>query len=94
MCFGFQRNNALNGLYTEPVAGALVVGCKLFHRRPLCKGHVVLIGRENFPWVFLRGFLNESKEARFAFLSVYNKGATENLMPTVFRIDLSEAENL
>ena len=94
MGLGFQRNNTLDRLNAEPVAGALVLWCKLFYSRALCKSYIVFVSRENFSWTLFRCFLDKSKEARLTFFSVYNKGAAENFMSTVLRIDLSEAKYL
>ena len=94
MGLGFQRNNTLDRLNAEPVTGALVLWCKLFYSGTLRKSYVVFVSREYFSRALFGGFLDKSKEARLTFFSVYNKGAAENFMSTVFRIDLSEAKYL
>ena len=80
MGFGFQRDNALDVLHLKIIGFRLVFGCELLHHRPLCKGNIVFISRENVAWVFGRGALNHGKERRFFLFAVDNKRSAEYLV--------------
>ena len=94
MGLSLQRDDALNVLHAEPVGSRLVGRSKLLHHGTLCKGHVVLVGRQDLVGVLLCGFLNHGKEARFHLLAVDDERAAEDLVAAVLRVNLGEAEDL
>ena len=67
---------------------------KLFHHRPLCKSHVVLVCRNDFMRIFLCSFLNHLEQRRLHFLPVDDERTAENLMTAMLGIDLCETEHL
>ena len=92
--FSLQGDNTLDVGHAEPVAGTLVCGCKLLDNRSLGKSHIIFIGRQYFPWMFCRSFLNHGKERRLHLLAIDDERTTENLMTAMFRINLCKTENL
>jgi len=63
VCFGLERDHALDGLHLKPVCRALVGRGKLLHHRSLGKSHIVFVGRENLAGVVLGSLLDERKQA-------------------------------
>ena len=94
MRLSLQRDDALDVLYAEPVARALVLRRKLLNDRSLSESHIILIGREDLVGILLRGLLDHREEGTFHLLAVDDKGSAENLMTAVLRVDLCEAEDL
>ena len=94
MRLSLQRDDALDVLYAEPVARALVLRCKLLNDRSLGKCHIIFIGRKNLVGVLLRGLLDHREERTLHLLAVDDKGSAEDLMTAVLRVDLCEAEDL
>ena len=94
MGFGLQRDDTLNILHLEIIAGALVCWRELLHNRTLCECHIIFIGRENHAWILGSCLLDHRKQRAFHLLAVDDKGATENLMAAVLRIDLCKTEYL
>ena len=62
----------------------MVLRSKLFYNRTFSKSYIVLIGRNDFVWIFLGCLLDHLEEGRFHFFSVDDKSSTENLMTAVF----------
>ena len=90
---GFQRDYTLNGLHAEPVACALILGCKLLHNRALRKGNVVLVSRKYLAGILFCGLLNQCKETRLALLAVDNERSAEDFVAAMLGVDLGKAEN-
>ena len=67
---------------------------KLLDDGPLCKSHIILVGRYYAIGILVCGTLNHCKERRWHLLAVDNECTTENLMATVLRVYLSKAEYL
>ena len=94
VCLGFERDDGFDVLHLEVVARGVVGRSKLLDGRTGREGHVVLVGGKNFVGVLCCGLLNHGEEAGGLFLAVDDKGATEDLVAAVFRVDLCEAEHL
>ena len=93
MRFGLQGDNTLYVLYTEPVAGALVCWSKLLYGRSLGKSNIVFIGGKYLVLVFLSGLLNHGKQGIFHLLAVDDERTAENLVTTVFTVNLGKTED-
>ncbi|CCY15508.1 unknown [Prevotella sp. CAG:755] len=89
----FQRNDALNIFHDEVIACRMVFRGELLDDGPLRESHIVLIGRYDVMRVLARRFLDQGKQRRGTLLAIDDEDAPENLMPTVFGIDLCEAEH-
>ena len=57
-----QRNHALNVLHFIEVWFRVVCRSELLNDRPLCKGHIIFIGRDNLVRMFLCRLLDELEE--------------------------------
>ena len=94
MCLGFQRQHGVDGVNLEKVAGAVVGRGELLNGGAVGKRHVVLVGREDMMRILLRGLLNHGEETALHLLAVDDEGAAENLVATMFAVDLGETEHL
>ena len=94
MRLSLQRDHTLDILHLEVVARALILRGKLLHNRTLCESNIIFIGRKNLVGILLGGLLDHREEGTLHLLAVDDKGATEDLMTTVLRVDLGKAEDL
>ena len=94
MSLSLQRDDTLDILNLEIVAGALVFWSELLNYRALSKSNVIFVSRENLVLVLLRSLLNHSEERTLHLLTVDDESTTENLMTAVLRVNLCETENL
>ena len=83
MSLSLQRNDTLDILHLEEIAGSLIGWSKLLDDRTLRESHIVLIGRENLVRVLLSGLLDHAEKRRFHLLTVDDKLAAENLVAAV-----------
>ncbi len=89
-----QRDDTLDILHAEIVAGRLVGWGKLLHNGTLGESDIIFIGGENLVRILLRRLLNHRKQTRLHLFAVNNKGTTKNLMATVLRVNLRKTEDL
>ena len=83
MSLCLQRDNTLDILHLEEIAGSLIGWSKLLDDRTLRECHIILIGRENLVRVLLSGLLDHAEKRRFHLLTVDDKLAAENLVAAV-----------
>ena len=89
-----QRNHTLDVLHLEIVGLGVVSRCKLLDDGTLGKSHIILISRDYLIGILLSRLLNHLEEGRFLIHTINNKGATEDFVTAVFRVDLGKAEHL
>ena len=94
MGLGLQRDDAFEFLHLIFRSRGGIGGSKLLDDGSLVEGDIVLVGAHQFAWLCLRSLLDKVKEARLLLLAIDDERATEDLMTTVLRIDLAEAEHL
>ena len=83
MGLSLQRDDTLDILHLEEIAGSLVGWSKLLDNRTLRESHVVLVGRENLVRVLLSGLLDHAEKRRLHLLAVDDKLAAEDLVAAV-----------
>ena len=83
MSLSLQRDNTLDILHLEEIAGSLIGWRKLLDDRTLRESHIILIGRENLVRVLLSGLLDHAEERRLHLLTVDDKLAAEDLVAAV-----------
>ena len=89
---GLQGDDRMNIADAEETWNVLRERGELLDIGPLDKGDIVLVSRNEEVGVRLCRFFYERKERFGHFLAVDDKGAVEDLMPAVFRVDLRETE--
>ena len=83
MGLSLQRDNTLDILHLEEIAGRLIGWSKLLDNRTLRESHIILIGRENLVRVLLSGLLDHAEKRRLHLLAVDDKLAAEDLVAAV-----------
>ena len=83
MGLSLQRDDTLDILHLEEIAGSLIYWSKLLDDRTLRESHIILIGRENLVRVLLSGLLDHAEKRRLHLLAVNDKLATEDLVAAV-----------
>ena len=83
MSLSLQRDDTLNILHLEEIAGSLICRSKLLDDRTLRESYIILIGRENLVRVLLSGLLDHAEKRRFHLLAVDDKLAAEDLVAAV-----------
>ena len=83
MSLSLQRDDTLDILHLEEIAGSLIGWSKLLDNRTLRESHVVLVGRENLVRVLVGGLLDHAEERRLHLLTVDDKLAAEDLVAAV-----------
>ena len=83
MSLSLQRDDTLDILHLEEIAGSLIGWSKLLDDRTLRESHVVLVGRENLVRVLVGGLLDHAEERRLHLLAVDDKLAAEDLVAAV-----------
>ena len=83
MGLSLQRDNTLDILHLEEIAGSLIGWSKLLDNRTLRESHVVLVSREDFVRILVGGLLDHVEERRLHLLTVDDKLAAEDLVAAV-----------
>ena len=83
MGLSLQRDDTLDILHLEEIAGSLIYWSKLLDNRTLRESHIILIGRENLVRVLLSGLLDHAEKRRLHLLAVDDKLAAEDLVAAV-----------
>ena len=83
MGLSLQRDDTLDILHLEEIAGSLIGWSKLLDNRTLRESHVVLVSRENLVRILVGGLLDHVEERRLHLLTVDDKLAAEDLVAAV-----------
>ena len=94
MSLSLQRDNTLDILHLEEIAGSLIGWRKLLDDRTLRESHIILIGRENLVRVLLSGLLDHLEERALLLFAINDECASKDFMPAMLTIDLCESKHL
>ena len=83
MGLSLQRDDTLDILHLEEIAGSLIGWSKLLDNRTLRESHVVLVSREDLVRILVGGLLDHAEERRLHLLTVDDKLAAEDLVAAV-----------
>ena len=83
MGLSLQRDDTLDILHLEEIAGSRIGWSKLLDNRTLRESHIILIGRENLVRVLVGGLLDHAEKRRLHLLAVDDKLAAEDLVAAV-----------
>ena len=94
MRLSLQRQHRLGLLGAVEVGAVHPLRSEELRLRPLHKGDIIRIGRDDTVGIELTRLLDHPEEALRHLLSVDDKGAAKDLVPAVLAIHLREAEEL